>query len=381
MAGRGGSDGVVELTRELVRAETINPPGNEARAARVLAARLEAAGLDVAWHELGGADRASLVARLPGRDAHAPALCLTGHLDTVPLGGRAWQRDPLAGEIDGARLHGRGSSDMKSGTAAVVVAAERVAALGRGRAGLEIVLCAGEETGCDGALALTRTEGALGRVGALVVAEPTTNYPCVAHKGVVWLDAVAEGRTAHGSMPHLGENAVMKVARAITRLDGFAFDTAPHPLLGEPTLNIGTVSGGININSVPDHASAGLDVRTVPGLDPDGVVAQLAAAAGDEVRLEPRVALDPIDTDPGDAWVRSVFEVMGGVIGETPEPRGLAYFTDAAALVPAYGTPPAVICGPGDADQAHRTDESCSVAALEAAAEGFFEVARRWCGL
>jgi succinyl-diaminopimelate desuccinylase len=375
------SDGVVELARELVRAETINPPGNEARAARVLAARLEAAGLEVAWHELGGPERVSLVARLPGRDAGAPALCLTGHLDTVPLGGRPWERDPLGGEIDGDRLHGRGSSDMKAGTAAIVVAAERAAALGRGRAGLEVVLCAGEETGCDGALALTRTDGALGSVGALVVAEPTTNYPCVAHKGVVWLDAVADGRTAHGSMPHLGENAVVKVARAITRLDGFAFDVPPHPLLGDPTLNIGTVSGGININSVPDRASAGLDVRTVPGLGAEDVVAQLAAAAGDEVRLETRVALDPIDTDPDDVWVRSVFEVMGGVIGETPAPRGLAYFTDAAALVPAYGTPPAVICGPGDADQAHRTDESCSVSALEAAAEGFFEVARRWCGL
>jgi len=99
------------------------------------------------------------------------------------------------------------------------------------------------------------------------------------------------------------------------------------------------------------------------------------------VRIEPRLALEPVDTDPGDGWVQEVFAVMGGIAGEAPEPRGLAYFTDAAALVPAYGTPPAIICGPGDADQAHRTDESCSVSALEAAAEGFFEVARRWCGL
>ncbi len=373
--------GVVELTRELVRTETINPPGNETRAADILAARLEAAGLDVAAHELGGPERTSLVARWPGRDGDAPALCLTGHLDTVPLGGSDWARDPLGGEIDGDRLHGRGSSDMKGGTAAIVVAAERIAALGRGRAGLELVLCAGEETGCDGAVALTEADGALGRVGALLVAEPTTNYPCVAHKGVVWLDALADGRTAHGSMPHLGENAIHKLARAITRLDGFAFDCPTHELLGDPTLNVGTVSGGININSVPDRAKAGLDVRTVPGLDADAVAAQLAAAAGDEVRIATRLALDAIDTHPTDDWVQAVFAVMGGLIDKTPEPRGLAYFTDAAALVPAYGTPPAIICGPGDADQAHRTDESCSVSALEVAAEGFFEVARRWCGL
>jgi succinyl-diaminopimelate desuccinylase len=371
---------VVGLTRELVRTETINPPGDEARAARFLAARLEAAGLEVVAHELGGPERTSLVARWPGT-GDAPALCLTGHLDTVPLGGSDWARDPLGGEVADGRLHGRGASDMKAGVAAIVVAAERVAALGRGRAGLELVLCAGEETGCDGALALANTDGALGDVGALLVAEPTTNEPCVAHKGVVWLDMLADGRTAHGSMPHLGENAVHKLARAIVALEDFSFDAAEHPLLGAPTLNVGTVTGGININSVPDRARAGLDVRTVPGLDGDAVAAQLRAAAGDEVRIEPRLALDPVDTDPGEEWVRDVFDVMAPLIGEAPEPRGLAYFTDACALVPAYGTPPAVVCGPGDAAQAHRTDESCSVAALEAAAEGFFEIARRWCGL
>ena len=371
--------GVVELTRELVRTETVNPPGNEARAARLLAARLEAAGLEVSAHELG-AGRTSLVARWPGR-GEEPALCLTGHLDTVPLGGSDWEREPFGGEVDGDRLYGRGSSDMKGGTAAIVVAAERLAAAGRGRAGLELVLCAGEETGCDGARALAAADGALGRAGAVLVAEPTTNYPCLAHKGVVWLDAVATGRTAHGSMPHLGDNAFTKLARAITRLEDARFDVSAHDLLGEPTLNVGTVSGGLNINSVPDRASAGLDVRTVPGLSAEAVVEQLGALAGDEVQLRQRLALDPIDTDPGEAWVREVFEVMAPLVGEEPAPRGLAYFTDAAALLPAYGRPPAIICGPGDADQAHRTDESCSVGALEAAAEGFFEIARRWCGL
>jgi succinyl-diaminopimelate desuccinylase len=371
-------DGVVELTRELIAIDTTNPPGNEARPAAVVGRRLQDAGLDVSEHAMSEG-RSSVVARWPGR-GEAPALCLTGHLDTVPLGGAEWTRDPFAGELDGDRLYGRGSSDMKGGVAAIVMAAERVAALGRGDAGLEIVLCAGEETGCEGALALTRSDGALGRAGAVLVAEPTTNQPCVAHKGVVWLDAVAEGRTAHGSMPHLGHNAVLAMARALAHLDDAALDSEPHPLLGEATLNVGTISGGININSVPDRATAGLDVRTVPGLDADGVVAQLAALLGEEVRVQPRLALDAIDTDPDDPWVAEVFAAMAPLLDEAPTPRGLAYFTDAAALSPAYGTPPTIICGPGDADQAHRTDESCSVAALQAAEEGFFEVARRWCG-
>jgi succinyl-diaminopimelate desuccinylase len=270
---------------------------------------------------------------------------------------------------------------MKGGTAAIVVAAERIAALGEGDAGLELVLCAGEETGCEGALALAAADGALGRCGAVLVAEPTTNHPCVAHKGVVWADAVARGKTAHGSMPHLGENAIYKLARAVARLEDFSLEAGEHPLLGLPTVSLGTMSGGLNINSVPDFSTAGIDVRTVPGMSGDSVLAALRERLGEEVELEPRVVLDAIDTDPADRWVQEVFEVMGPLIGETPEPRGLAYFTDAAALSPAYGRPPTIICGPGDAEQAHRTDESCSVAALEASAEGLFEIARRWCAL
>ena len=370
---------VVELTQELVRTRTVNPPGDEEKAASLLAARLEAAGLEVTSHELAPG-RTSLVARTRSR-GERPALCLTGHLDTVPLGRADWSRDAFAAEIDGDRLYGRGTSDMKGGTAAIVVAAERVAALGEGAAGLELVLCAGEETGCEGALALAQASGALGQAGAVLVAEPTTNHPCVAHKGVVWADAVARGKTAHGSMPHLGENAIYKLARAVARLEDFELEADEHPLLGRPTVSLGTMAGGLNINSVPDYATAGIDVRTVPGMSGDGVLAALAARLGDEVELEPRVVLDPIDTDPADRWVQEVFEVMGPLIDETPEPRGLAYFTDAAALAPAYGRPPTIICGPGDAEQAHRTDESCSVAALEASAEGLFEIARRWCGL
>ena len=369
---------VVALTRELVQIETINPPGQEAGAADLVARRLEAAGLEVMVHELA-AGRPSLVARWPG-SGDGPSLCLTAHLDTVPLGGAEWTRDPLGGEIDGDRLYGRGSSDMKAGLAAIVVAAERVAALGRGSAGLELVLCAGEETGCDGALALVR-DGMLGDAGAVLVAEPTSNYPCVAHKGVVWLEASTAGKTAHGSMPELGRNAVYPLARAVGALESLRFDVAPHALLGEPTLNLGTIRGGQNINSVPDSALAGIDVRTVPGMSGGEVRARVAEALGPEVRVEERLALDAIDTDSSDPWVREVYEVLEPLIGEAAEPRGLAYFTDAAALSPAYGSPPTVICGPGDADQAHRTDESCSIARLEAAEEAFFDIARRWCGL
>jgi succinyl-diaminopimelate desuccinylase len=359
----------VDLALELVKLDTINPPGREQPAADLLAARLESAGLEVARHE-HGPGRVSLVARWAG-SADRPALCMTGHLDTVPLGGAPWSAEPF-GELRDGRLYGRGASDMKAGVAAIVLAAERVAAAGRGAAGLELVLCAGEETGCEGALALAGA-GALGRCGAVLVAEPTGGVPHVAHKGVVWARARTEGRTAHGSAPHLGVNAIYPLARAVTALAELRFDVEPHPVLGEPTLNVGTIAGGVGTNVVPDRAEAGIDVRTIPGMSGAAVLERLRSACGPEVSLEPVIDLGPVATDPDDPWVRGVFEIAGSSGG------GLAYFTDAAALTPAYGGPPTVIWGPGEAAQAHQTDEWAETAKIEAAADAFTEVARRWC--
>jgi succinyl-diaminopimelate desuccinylase len=369
---------VVELTRRLVRIETINPPGKEQAAAELVAARLERAGLEVRMHELAPG-RPNLVARWRGR-SDAPALCLTGHLDTVPLGAAAWSCDPLAAELSGDRLFGRGTSDMKGGIAAIVVAVERVAALGRGRAGLEVVITAGEETGCEGALALARGAGVLSAVGAILVAEPTSNYPCLGHKGMAWLDVKATGVSAHGSMPELGENAIAKLAHAITAIESWRPGPA-DPLLGSPTLNVGVVAGGNAVNLVPDWATANVDLRTVPGEQTETAIARIRELLGPEVIVEGQLALAPVVTDASQPWVQEVFDVMAPLIGERPVPRGLTYFTDAAALAPAYGNPAAIVCGPGDPEQAHQTDESCSVARLEVAADGFAEIARRWCGL
>jgi succinyl-diaminopimelate desuccinylase len=362
----------LDLALELVRLDTVNPPGNETPAADLIAGRLEAAGFEIARHE-HAPGRPSLIARLAGRDAERPALCMTGHLDTVPLGGAPWSAEPY-GELRDGRLFGRGSSDMKGGVAAIVVAAERVAALGQGDAGLELVFTAAEETGCEGARWLAGA-GVLGRAGAVLVAEPTRGLPLLAHKGVLFARATTEGVSAHGSAPHLGRNAIYPLARAVVALSELRFDVEEHPLLGSPTLNVGTIGGGSGVNLVPDRAEAQIDVRTVPGLTGEAVLAALRAAAGPEVAIEPWIDLAPVVTDPGDPWLETVFAIRPA------EPGSVAYFTDAAALTPAYGDPPTVIWGPGEADQAHQTDEWASADLIDTAADHYFEVARRWCGV
>src|SRR4051812_23961396 len=188
----------IELSRELVAFNTINPPGRELACIRHLENILTAAGLATSVHGFGQ-DRANLIARIGGHDGKPP-LCFTGHVDTVPLGNAAWSVDPFAGAIMEGKLYGRGSSDMKCGVAAFVAAMCGIAdQLIHSATGVVLVITAGEEIGCEGAFLLAR-DGVLGRAGAIVVAEPTSNVAVVGHKGALWLRAITTGVTAHGSM-------------------------------------------------------------------------------------------------------------------------------------------------------------------------------------
>jgi succinyl-diaminopimelate desuccinylase len=269
---------------------------------------------------------------------------------------------------------------MKSGVAAMVAAALRVARLKALKAPLLLIMTAGEETGCEGALFLARRLPFPCRVGALVVGEPTANYPLIGHKGALWLEARTRGVAAHGSMPDRGVNAIHKAADLVLRLGGYAFKAAAHPLLGGPTLNVGTIYGGTRINMVPDEAVVGLDIRTVPGQSHEEIMADLGAFLPEDAALERLASAESVVTDPWNEWVQEVFQVMAGFLGETPEPRAAPYFTDASALTPACGHPPTLLLGPGQPEMAHKTDEFCSLHRIEEAEEAYFEIARKWCG-
>ena len=374
-----GQPNAIELTKQLVRMNTINPPGQEEQCARHLGALLEKAGFRIRYHEFSP-QRASLVATIGGNADKAP-LCFTGHIDTVPLGVAQWKMDPFGAETEGGKLYGRGTSDMKCGVAAFVVASLNLADKLARSPGLELVITAGEETGCEGAFHLTKKSGALGRAGAVVVGEPSSNYPFVGHRGAFWLNARTRGVTAHGSMPEKGVNAIFKAARAVAILEEFRFTNPPHPLMGQATLNVGTIRGGLNINSVPDEAVIGVDIRTVPNIKHAELKAELKRQLGDDVELETLLDLESVFTEPTHPWIQQVFEVMGPFLGDRPQPRVATYFTDAAALNVAYNTPPTVILGPGEAQMAHQTNEYCVVDRVTESVDAYEEIARRWCGI
>jgi succinyl-diaminopimelate desuccinylase len=365
----------VSLTKSLLRFDTVNPPGRERDCARHAGALLKEWGFRVDYHEYDDR-RTSVIARAGGTREQAP-LCLTGHLDVVPLGARAWSRDPFKGETDGDRLYGRGSSDMKAGVAAMLLACKALAKKIQGTPGIVVVLTAAEEGGCIGSRHLAQTQ-LLGKAGALVVGEPTSNYPFVGHKGSIKFHARFRGVSAHGSMPHLGVNAIYKAAKALPQLEAFDFKTKAHPVMGGPTLNVGTIQGGSSVNAVPDEAAIGVDIRTVPGMRHDEVLSRLRPLLG-EAQIDVFSDLPPVWTEPQQEWVQRVFEICKPYAGEAPQARTAPYMTDAANLLKVYAGAPAVVLGPGEAAMAHQTDEYCSMERIREAVAIYEALIRDWC--
>lgn len=366
---------VLDLLAELVRGRSV--AGAEGALAARAAATLADAGFEVSmpgWAQ----GREQLVAR--SGSASAP-LTLTGHLDTVPADATAWALDPWGAERDGDHLVGRGTSDMKSGVAALLVASAAHAARAHRCRGVQVVLTAGEETGCTGASALKRSFLATG--GPLLVAEPTANRLVPGHKGAHWMRLTATGRAAHGSAPELGDNAVVRLARAAVALhddDGWP----AHRTFGSVTANVGLLRGGVQPNVVPDTAEMLLDLRPVPGVDPDALRRKVSQLAGEGVVVEDHVLLPVVDTPLDDPFVTLVREALAAAgHDDAPQPPA-RYFTDAsvlAHLLAADGAPPVptVVLGPGEPDQCHVVDEWCSATKVEAAVEVYAALLRRWC--
>jgi succinyl-diaminopimelate desuccinylase len=407
----------IALAEALIRLPTPNPPGGEHDLATFLVDWLRRRGVAAETRavdvEGARANSTNVFARVPGRGDRAP-LVLCGHLDTVPAGEGAWQRDPFVPVVEDGRLYGLGAADMKAAVAAMAVVATRVAASKPLAGHLLLAFTSGEETRSCGARAFVQS-GLLAGAAGLVIGEPTGNRVGIAEKGGLWLELVAHGQTSHGSRPDLGVNAAAGLAELVHAIELAAAPAAPagpagtwpgasrplqdavaaldrilrapaHPLLGAPTLTVTRLSGGVANNVVPDRASATFDVRLLPGQDAASVrdaVEQVARAVlgPRNLRLETidmgtRVPLDVPAEHPLVVATRAAVEAA---LGQPAETYGLTGATDATELVPPLGLP-FVICGPGEMAQAHQPDEFVSLAALAASVEIYTRLVQRILG-
>lgn len=358
---------VIELTQKLIAFNTINPPGNENEVSKFIGDLLEKNDFNVALFPFEE-NRLHVIAEKGCENDKVP-IVFTGHFDTVPLGAKPWSVDPFKGEIKKGKLYGRGTSDMKGGVAAMIVAAIQSFECATPEKGVRLVLTAGEELGCQGAKQLVATYPDMGNACGIIVGEPTANIPAIGHKGGLYLNLKASGKTAHSSMPHLGDNAVYKVAKAITKIEQFRFNVEEDDLLGFSTINVGQVSGGLNINSVPDAAGFTIDARTTTKVKHDKLLDELKAMLGDEIDIEVLVDLVAVSSNEDSAFVKRVYEACGVTKETDGYPKSLPYLTDGSVLQNSYGGVPTVILGPGQPEMAHQTDEFCYTDKLKEAVE------------
>ena len=325
--------------------------------------------------------RPNVVARIgpPG----SPALMFAGHLDTVGVEGMThapWDADSRDG-----RIYGRGSCDMKSGVAAMCVAAlaasEKIGADSQRQ--IVVAVVTDEEYESLGMRALIASGV---RAEHAILTEPTRLAICPAHRGFVWAELDFTGRAAHGSRYDIGVDAIRHAALVLAELDRFESDVLTrrtHALLGHASLHASTITGGIGMSTYPDHCRLAIERRTLPGETTDQVMREIHEACdrvrSRDSRLNSAVRLiaaqAPSDVAPDAPVVQMLREALAGEGLEAPI-EGLSAWTDAALLNEA-GIP-AICFGPGDIGLAHAAEEYVPVRDIEHATAVLERVALEW---
>lgn len=330
-----------------------------------IASYLRRLGADVSLVPAIG-DRCNLIARFTPSGRARARCAFMPHLDTVGVTGMTVPPFTLTRGV-GGRLHGRGACDTKGPTASLLSALHRFSQSRDARSDIEWIVAAtvGEEAGALGAEALMASGF---RADFAIALEPTGRKVVHAAKGVLRVAITVPGRAAHGATPERGTNAIFGALPLLKALrDEFAPALARrrHPDLGPPTMNLGRINGGTQINIVPDACELQLDLRCPPNVSRADVLAELRALVR---RLAPKAKLRELrwgpafSTDKTNPWVTALHRCGTG--------WDTAHWYSDANVVASHGIP-AVAFGPGHIRQAHTRDEWISRQELDAGADAF----------
>jgi len=382
LAGLVKENEVVKMGQDLVRTQSVNPPGNELAAAEYVVEALKKSDVE-AELVMHSENRASVLARLKGQ-GKGPALIYNGHLDTVPVGAEKWIHEPFGGEVAEGRIWGRGAADMKGGLAAMMTATKVLAEARVPLKGdLILAATAGEEIDSIGAAAVAKMLSQE-PIEALFIAEPTYNEIYIAEKGVFWVQIETIGKTAHGSMPDKGRNAILMMVEIINEFQKMDIPYQTHPILGGFTRSLNTISGGIKTNVVPDHCVATLDMRTVPGQEHSAILARLEniirglSQRVPDIRATVKAVNDhaAVETPPSDPIVQMFSALVEEMTRKKVVLKGANYFSDAVGFLPVLKLP-LILFGPGEPGQAHQPNEQVEISKLVEAARIFTVTAAR----
>jgi acetylornithine deacetylase len=369
---------VLEILQELIRTPSVNPSiapeegrGEEA-IAKVARQWLEAKGVK-SWLEEPAPGRPNVVAEIGAGKAGTVVFC--AHLDTV--GTMGMTISPFEPRLDGNRMYGRGSYDMKGSAAAVMSAA---AALAREdfRGKVSVALVADEEYASIGAQDFVKRHKANG----CVLTEPSEGRLILAHKGFVWAEIVAKGRAAHGSRWDLGVSAIAKMAKIVSALEEFdqqQLRSRTHPLVGAASQHCSLIRGGSGLSTYAEECTLQVERRTLPGELPENVIKELETvvrSTGEEAEVRRLLDRPPLSCEPNAKIANCVRESARSVTGRLPETGGVGYWMD-AALFAAAGIP-TVNYGPAGAG-AHEAVEWVDVESVLETAKVLVETARIFC--
>jgi len=392
------TDDLVQLTQDLIRIPTINPPGQDYRTiCEYLATRLHQAGFQVELIRAAGAPgdsdaypRWNILAR---REGTTPGECVhfNSHTDVVEAG-EGWTKDPFGGELEDGKIYGRGACDMKGGLAASIIAAEAFTAAVPQFAGvIEISGTADEESGGYGGVAYLAERGVFApeRVQHVIIPEPLQkDRICLGHRGGWWAEIETKGEIAHGSMPFLGDCAVRHMGAVLN-----AFETELYPALSGrhtempvvpegarvSTMNINSIHGGqeeiprssnaLPSHCVPDSCRIVIDRRYLIEETRESVRSEIEDLL--EALKQNRVSFDyamrelnhvaPSMTDRDAPVVRTVAGAIGTVLGKTPDYVASPGSYDQKHIDRIGKLKNCIAYGPGLLELAHKPDEYVGV--------------------
>jgi acetylornithine deacetylase/succinyl-diaminopimelate desuccinylase-like protein len=324
--------------------------------------------------------RPNVIAMLPGRNSSG-RIVFEAHCDTA--GTKGMVVPPFDPQIRNEKLYGRGSCDTKAGLAAMMLAlADLQRSNQRPASEVWVVSAVDEEHSYRGVWELRKNL----QTGAAVVSEPTEMKMAVASKGCLRWRITVKGKAAHSSKPFLGVNAIEQMARVVRCLEGenVRLKQFSHPLLGNPTLNVGLIQGGTQVNVVPDSCWIEVDRRLIPGEEPSQVFAAYAKMLQglrsdcpnlDLVMEPPQLEDYPLDT-PVTAGIASCAAQALKDAGLDGSAIGVPFGSDASKLS-GVGIP-TIILGPGSIDQAHTAEEFVELEQVEKAFVVYRQIMRTW---
>jgi acetylornithine deacetylase/succinyl-diaminopimelate desuccinylase len=337
----GISERILEIAARLV--ETPTPTGREEALLPYLRGLLEGCGFSVEEQEISRGGYNLLASR-----GESPLLLLA-HIDTFPA---YTHPEPYKFRREGDLLIGRGIVDVK-GQMAALISAVKACDLP-----CQIALVADEERSGTGSEELEV------EAEAAVVLEPTKLHPAPVQAGALELAIIVYGKAAHGSVPHRGENAIMKAFKLIKALEDLPFLKTRHPLFEGELLTVGAIRGGFEPLVVPSFCRLELDLRLLPGIMPERALRELRELLG---RFDAELILSeadpPIEVSQDEQIFKLLSRAIEEALGEARPPVGMPSWTDAANLVD-KGIP-AVVFGAGDLAAAHSDFEHVSLEELE----------------